>query len=313
MIPTVDNYFYQRFKKILRAILESVDDKDNESYVIGEALHGYSQDLQDNFKKAFGITKDTSKLPIDVSFSYPNVASQANACYVIKRGKSEENSQLDGIGNQTASGSYGRPAVGESIVGREKAVIAKDETGFYVTTSYPILEMLHINEMDDTYLDTDNFKVGSNQFRLTANVNDRFLGSSIHVSYVRQDTGSHKDYYSTPIGYAVKEQVIITSLSNNADTVRELDSILKFALIYMRNNYKESDYYQNPYIHTDPLSLLSLGGKDGESVSANVYAIDTYVDYDTTYQVSKDSATRIKEIMVSLPHNLNGESEDSNG
>lgn len=313
MIPTVDNYFYRRFKKILSAILDSVDDKDNESYVIGEALHGYSKELQDNFKKAFCTTNGKSKLPIDVSFSYPNVASQANACYVIKRGSSSENSQFGGIGNQTASGSNGRPAVGESLIGREEAVIAEDDTGFYVTTQYPILQMLHVEEMDDTYLDTDYFKVGSKQFRLTDNLSKQFVGCHVHVSYVEQDTGSHKNYYSSPVGYAVKEQVIITSLSNNADTARELDSILKFALIYMRDNYRESDYYQNPTIKSDPLSLLNLGGKDGESTSANVYAIDTYIDYDTTYQVSKDSATRIKEIMFSLPHNLNGESEDSNG
>ena len=86
MIPTVDNYFANRFKKILDAILRSVDDKDNESYVIDEALRGYSDSQRDKFKKAFCYYNGKANQSIDVNYTYPNVTEQANALYVVSCG-----------------------------------------------------------------------------------------------------------------------------------------------------------------------------------------------------------------------------------
>lgn len=297
MIPTVDNYFASRLKKILRAILTSVDNKDTEPYLIDEALRGYSEVARAKFKKAYAIKNDKQALPIDVWFSYPDVTSQTKACYVITRGSNEEDSELGGIGNQTGgSRNWGRNASGEDVA-NETGVLAKDDIGYYIQTNAPILEMIHVEELDGTALDYTNFELGSNKFRLNNTVlTDTYLGYPFHISYIVQDTGSHKDYAGITIGYAMKEEVVISALSDNADTTRELDSLLKFILIYMRDSSKESSYYQIPSIHSDALGVPDFGN----NADSNIYVINTTVTYETTYQVSKDSATRINNILFSL-------------
>jgi hypothetical protein len=296
MIPTVDNYFVSRFKKILRAILTSVDDKGTEPYIIDEALHGYSKSVRDKFKKAYAIKNNKSALPIDVWFSYPDVTSQTKACYVVTRGSSSEDVDADGIGNFTGDTSeFGRSIVGENI-STERSVLQKDEQGFYIPTAYPILSVIGIDNLDFASIDSDNTISGSNQIRLFSYVvSDNLIGTPMQVSYVIKDTGIHKDYNSTNIGYAMTEDIVISSLSDNADTTRELDSLLKFILIYMRDNGKESNYYQLPTIKSEPLGTPDIGGK----ADSNIYIINTTVTYKTTYQVSRDSATRIKDIIIS--------------
>lgn len=297
MVPAVDAYFANKFEKILRAILKSVDNKDTETYLIDEALQGYTKREKDMFKKAYAVKDDKSALPIDVRLSYPDVTGQTLASYVITRGSAAEDTSLGGIGNDTGgSRNIGRSATGENI-SNEYSGITKDEYGYYVKTEYPILEMLGVSNLDGSSMDKENLEIGSNKFRLNNPLlNDEYLGIPIHISYVIQDSGGHKDYAGTTAGYAMTEDVIISSLGNNALITRELDSLLKFILIYMRDSGRESNYYQVPNIKSEPLGLLDLG-KEADS---NIYTINTTVTYKTTYQISKDSATRIKDIEFSL-------------
>lgn len=308
MVPVVDNYFATRFIKILRAILRSVDDEDSEPYLIDEVLRGYSSKDKDAFKKAFAIKQTASqadkekKLPIDVRFSYPTDPQQTVACYAITRGTVNEEDFF--IGNaQNNSSELGREDSYEGVSSNEGGAVEKDEIGYFVRTKAPILQMLSINEMDATYLDEDNFTVGDNKFRITSNLNDMFLGSLVHVTYVKQDTGSHKDYASKVNGYSVTEELNIATLSNNATTVRELDSLLKFILVYMRDDGVESNFYRNARVKSDAMDIVSFS----EDSPDYIYRISTTLTYGTDYTVSKDSATRIKNIM------LNFESDNKKG
>lgn len=306
MIPTVDNYFVHRFKKILSAILNSVNDKDTEAYVIDEALHGYSETAREAFKKAYCIKNNKQKLPIDVLFSYPASPQQTKACYVVVRGASSENQDSGSIGNLTGgSQNIGRSAIGENIAD-EVGILAKDDIGFYIDTKFPILDMYNVEELDATCLDNENFERGSHKFRLASPVLfDSNIGQPLHITYVIQDTGVHKNYAGITVGYAMTEELVISAVSSNADTVRELDSLLKYILIYMRDSGLESNYYQLPKIKSDSLSELDFS----KQADSKVYIINTTVTYETTYQVSKDSATRIKEIM----YNVNSKQEEVKG
>ena len=296
MIPTVDNYFANRFKKILDAILRSVDDKDNESYVIDEALRGYSDSQRDKFKKAFCYYNGKSNQSIDVNYTYPNVTEQANALYVVSRGSSDENTGA--IGNEMADTSdYGRPANGESTISDEQVVVAKDDKGTYATTAFPILEMVSITEADASVMDIDNFEPGSNKFRFTSIIDDSFIGEPFHVTYIAKDTGIHSEYSSKAVGYELHEHLDVSAISSNVDIVRELDSLLKYILILMRDKGIESNYFQNPKLSSEPLGTLSLGNSGADSP---VYVINTSIEYTTSYIISKDSATRIKKIMLEL-------------
>lgn len=297
MIPTLDNYFVKRFKNVLNAILSSVDDKDSETYVINDVLQGYSQDEVESFKNSFCIYKGKAKYPIDVLLSYPNGTTQTKACYVVTRDSGEEDTDNSFLGN-TSSNTYGfgRAANGENVVDREAVVIHEpDEKGYYAETKYPILNMISIAEMS-SYIDTENFVQGSNKFRLLNC--ERFVGKEIHVSYIRKDTGIHKDYSSRGVGIPFKESISIDALSNNTTTTRELDTLLKYALIIMRDSGKESNYYQLPAIKMEPLSTLKFDNAD--SPDSPVYVIKTVIEYATTYQISKDSATKIKDILLKL-------------
>lgn len=296
MIPTIDNYFCNRFKKILSAILSSVDDEDTEHYLIDEALHGYSPSAISKFKKAYAIKDNKSALPIDVLFSYPDGTKQSKGCYVITRGGTSEDSALGSIGGSINSGESGRQSAGENIA-NEVGTLKKDSTGYYIDTENPILEMISIKEMDNSNLDRDNLEIGSKKFRLTSDIlQDIYLGENFTISYLIQDTGSHKDYANKIMGYVVKEDLVISALSDNADTTRELDTLLKFILIYMRYDPSESNYYQIPEIKSEPLGTVDYE----KGVEGSIYIINTTLTYTTTYSVSKDSATRISDILVNL-------------
>lgn len=296
MIPTVDNYFASRFKKILDAILRSVSDKDSEFYVIDDVLQGYSKEQRDKFKKSFCYYDGKSQNSIDVNYTYPNVTGQANALYVVSRGSSDENT--GSIGNIMADTTdFGRQANGENTISDEQVIIKADEKGSYAVTKYPILEMVSVKEADATVIDYDNFESGSNKFRFTDIVDDGFIGYPFHVTYIAKDTGSHKDYTAKSVGYELHEHLDISAISNNVDTVRELDSLLKYILILMRDKGMESNYFQSPKLSSEPLGTLNLGSNGADSP---VYVINTSIEYTTSYIISKDSATRIKDIMLKL-------------
>lgn len=296
MIPTVDNYFQQRFTEILHAILKSVDDKYNEPYVIDEALHGYSDKQRDKFKEAFCISDNKQKKPIDVSFAYPNTTAQADALYVVSRGTSEE---IDGgIGNTMAdTNKSGRQGVGENVAQEEAIIQEPDEDGYYALTKYPILEMVSIVEGDRSVINYEKFKSGTNKFRLTDFIGSGFVGKPVHVSYVIKDNNARKDDFVRSVGYGMREHLEVSAVSTNLDTVRELDSILKYSLAFMRDSGVESNYYQNPKISSQPLGTLDLGNGGADS---NVYVITTNIEYTTSYIISDGSTTTIKNIMLKL-------------
>lgn len=297
MIPVIDSYFAGRFKKNLNAILESVDDKDREHYLLGEILQGYGEDAAKKFENAYGIKNGTANQEVSVYLAYPDSTQQTNACYVITRGSSEESSELGGLGNSMSDGNeLGRTDSYYNMSSDEPAVIQHDDDGYFMETQYPILEIRSIKETDRSMIDFDSFEKGSNRVPLISIFDPSFVGKMFHVTYEKQDTGSHKDMGNYMVGYSAQESIVISSLSNNADTARELDSVLKFILINMREGGKESNYFQLPHIKSEPLSLVNLK-EDGDSP---IYVIDTTVTYTTNYSVSKDSATRINNIIYHL-------------
>lgn len=280
-------------EKYLSAILNSVGTED-EPYIIDTALQGYEDGTADKFKQAFGLYNGKHKLPIDVLLgTYPDVKSQVNAVYSIQRSHATEDTENGSIGIDSSNGnSVGRAETGESNI-TESLVVKQDDNGYYVTTSNRVVEIIGVDETSNNLIDFEHTGLPDSEIRLT-NLFGNILGKTYTFSYVAGDTGYRKDYGGMVKGYPMREAITIYSISNNVDTCRCLDSILRYILIMMRSSEEEGDYYQIPNLSSGNLGIVG----DIESEKP-IYQIAVTVTYNVTYQVPKDSATKINKILFS--------------
>lgn len=298
MIPKLDTYMYKTLKRYIRAILTTAGTED-EPYVLGTVLAGFEPGVADNFKKAF-TGESKKKLPIDVVTSYPTTKQQVNALYVISRGSAEEDTSAGSIGLDTGnSESQGRSAIGGTEV--NKAVqVSLDSRGYYLDIGEPILAISSISGITDNLIDMDSFNAGDTKIRLISPMPPEqataLSGASLHVIYTPKDVGSRSDYAGYIKGYQLEESLIITECSNNIDTLRCLDSLLKYILIMTKSSVNEGTDFQLAHIHSDPLGISDV------REDRNIYQIQTVVTYKDTYQVPEDAADRLNKIL------LNGQS-----
>lgn len=286
MIPKIDSYFYDALTRYVNVVLNSIG-TENERYIIDEALGNMEQGTLDKFKKAFAGSKKT----IDITYSFPKQKEPVDARYVIYRGDMVED---DGaIGSVQGVAAEARPANGENIV-TDYVKVQKDDAGYFVELSQPVYDVVSIDEVSDTGIFLDFYAKDNDPRRLNLNDNIKpFLGFSITVAYNVEDTGPREDYGGVALGFSANESIVVQSVSNNMDTVRCLDSILKYVLIIMRSSAQESRFYQLAKVNSKGLQIA-----DEMVVDNPVYVIPTIVSYKVSYSVRNDSKAVIERILI---------------
>jgi len=286
MIPKVDTYFSDALSKYVDVVTSSIGTQ-NERYIIDEALGNMEPNTLDKFKKAFG----QSKKKIDITYAFPKQKEQVDARFVIYRGKLKEDQ--GSIGSIEGIGAEARPANGENIA-TEYLPVKKDDSGYFIELSNPIYDLIDIDEIAslDGYVDYETDDPDPKRINLLDSIGI-MLGKHLTVHYNIQDTGDRKDYGGTALGFTAKDSIVVQAVSNNEDTVRCLDSILKYVLVIMRSSGRESKYYQIAHIESDGLQFA-----DNMDIDNPVFVIPTVVTYTVSYAVRNDSRAVFERILV---------------
>lgn len=290
MIPKVDTYFYNEFKRYLKSVISTVG-TENERYIIEEALGDMEEGTYDKFVKTF-CTADSAK-SIDVTYAFPKQKEQVDARFTIYRGNIEETSTS--IGMDQAVAEAARPAAGENTT-TDYVPVLQDDNGYYFELTQPIYELISINEMGNeaAFVDFEARDDDPNRINLTKKAGS-LLGIKFSISYVIADTGYRKDYGGVDLGFASKDAIVVQAISNNLDTVRCLDSLLKFILILMRSSQRESRYYQLAHVSSQGLQL----GREGNGDMDNpLFVIPTIVSYEVNYSVRNDTKSVFEKILL---------------
>ena len=285
MIPKVDSYFSEVLRKYLDIVLNSIGTP-NECYIIDEALGNMEPGVLDKFKKSFNGAKKS----IDITYAFPKQKEQVDARYVIYRGKLQETKGSIGLVEGVAA--EARPANGENIA-TDFVPVQKDDAGYYVELNQPIYDLINIAEVSSykQFVDWDAIDDDPNRVNLTPLIGS-FLGNKITVVYNVADTGSRKDNGGVALGFEAKDSIVVQAVSNNEDTVRCLDSILKFVLILIRSTERDNRYYQLATISSDGLQV------GDNSMDNPVYVIPTVVTYTVSYAVRNDTKAKIEKILL---------------
>lgn len=295
MIPKIDSYFKQTLEKYLNKVLGSVG-TENERYIIDEALGGMEKGTIDVFKNSF-TSKSKNVKPVDVSYVYPSQKEDVGGRYVIMRGKTQPSDKY--IGNVTGVHEDGRPANEENIKS-ELLKVQHDDNGYFLQTSLPILNLITISELTiDNFVDFE--RDFGDDFRLNLNENAaNILGYNLDVTYLVKDKGYREDYGGDSQGFMVNESIEVNSVSNNIDTVRCLDSILRYIMIVMRSSFEENNYFQLQTFGSAGLSVAD------QQMDKPLYVIPLVISYKVTYSLPNDGISRFKKLVLNGEDITNG-------
>lgn len=288
MIPKVDSYIYETLNKYVPAVINSTGTP-NERYIIDEVLEGFEPQTADKFKQAF-TRLNPDKKDIDVRYTFPKLKEQIDGAYVISKGGTQPNASY--IGLTTGVHTDARPNKGENTQ-TDYLPVQVDDDGYFVELTKPVYSLLSIEELtEDTYVDYQRDDPDPLRLNLTP-VAKNILGSSITVTYTVKDDGFRKDYGGTDVGFTAEDTVIIQSVSNNIDTVRCLDALLRYIMIVARSSARESEFYQlQTFGSDDGLSVVDMG------LDNPVYVISLKATYKVTYALTYDSQAKLEKIIL---------------
>lgn len=289
MIPKADMYVYDTIKYYINKVVSTIG-TDDESYIIREAIGnteiGGDTSVEDTFMKAFS---GNNKQEIQFSYAFPTQKENLDAMYVIMRGSGKEST--DSIGSIVGEHNDSKPAVKENSQ-VDSCVVLKDDDGYYFELTQPIDDLVSISEVaSDTFVDRERDDPDVKRVNLTDEAAD-YLGETFTVNYHVADEGYKSNYGGVDVGAVFTEKVMVQAISNNVDTARCLDSILKYVLLIMRKSFRENNYYQLANIESQGEQLLDT------KLDRPIYAFPTVITYQNTYSVSMDSSERFKEIIL---------------
>jgi len=289
MIPKADAYVYETLKKYIEKVIATIG-TDDERYIIREAIGNTMINGDDSIADTFiNSFSGANKSKIEFSYAFPTHKENLDARYVIMRGAGEESTAS--IGNLVGEHDNERPQGGENEQ-VDSCKVLKDDAGYYFELTLPIAELITIDQVSsENFVDWEANDSDPKRINLTDLAAD-FLGATFNVSYIVADSGYRKDYGGVDAGFTFKEKVMIQAISNNVNTARCLDSILKYVLIIMRKSHREGNTYQLSEIESQGEQLLDM------KLERPIYAFPTIVTYLNTYSVTTDSADRFKEILI---------------
>lgn len=275
MVPSIDTHLKKEVTNMLDIIL-------HECYIIDEVLRDFDPEVVKTFKTAYcGDSK--AKNEVTVRYSFPDIKTPYLASYVIQLG--------DGLESKNSLG-----GVEGTFINKEKGYrsedldVKVDNNRLYVEASEEIGE--YISSSDVAFAESDNLKIEGNRLYFALMGNEILLDRAINIKYSSKYPATDgEDPHGTYRGFTASESVSITSLSNNTDTVRCLDAILKVILIMLRQSDQEQNYYS---LQKTRFSALAPVINDGET---RVMGRTVTLTYTSSYFVEYNVANSIKEII----------------
>lgn len=279
MIPSLDTYVFGKMKDNLKAILTTPE-------VLEVALGGMDSKARENFIKTYGGKNPNQE--VQVSYHFPGAKEQFNARYVVQLGPSNEVNRSLGMADAVFSYREGEERNDIGVVKLNEL-----EDYLYIETEYLIGDLYSTDSID--FAKADDVRIQDNKVIFNRIGNESLVGLTTRVHYmskVAPDDG--EDPSGIQKGYTSRDIVEVTPLSNNMDTARCLDSILKVISIMMADSPEEQITYQ--------LQTLRYGGMDNlvTELDSLLYGRPLTLEYTVNYTIDYDTIRRIKEINLKV-------------
>lgn len=266
-ITSIDSYLLEEIEPRLKTVLKNC-------YIIDEVLKDYNQSTIDNFKE--GFCGENANHEVTVGFKTPEFKNNTKAHYLIQLGQAEEsNTSFSNIQADYLEAS------GNTL--SEFSTAYKEEDRLKLKVSKPIHEVINVEHI--SFAKFDDLKWEDNVISFRYEGNESLENYQAVVNYVEK-TGDTKGLVK---GFTVNEEITVVGLSDNVDTARCLDAILKMILISMRDNLYEQQSLQ--------LQRLKFGDLSPIITDTNFYiwgrpTIITYqtsidMDYTITQEINK--------------------------
>ena len=228
------------------------------------------------------------KTPNKYKYYFPGAKEQFNARYVVQLGPSNEVNRSLGMADAVFSYREGEERNDIGVVKLNEL-----EDYLYIETEYLIGDLYSTDSID--FAKADDVRIQDNKVIFNRIGNESLVGLTTRVHYmskVAPDDG--EDPSGIQKGYTSRDIVEVTPLSNNMDTARCLDSILKVISIMMADSPEEQITYQ--------LQTLRYGGMDNlvTELDSLLYGRPLTLEYTVNYTIDYDTIRRIKEINLKV-------------
>lgn len=266
-ITSIDSYLLEEIEPRLKTVLKNC-------YIIDEVLKDYNQSTIDNFKE--GFCGENANHEVTVGFKTPEFKNNTKAHYLIQLGQAEES-------NTSFSNIQADYLEASGNTFSEFSTVYKEGDRLKLKVSKPIHEVINVEHI--SFAKFDDLKWEDNVISFRYEGNESLENYQAVVNYVEK-TGDTKGLVK---GFTVNEEITVVGLSDNVDTARCLDAILKMILISMRDNLYEQQSLQ--------LQRLKFGDLSPIITDTNFYiwgrpTIITYqtsidMDYTITQEINK--------------------------
>lgn len=298
MIPSVVTHVREKISSHLEDLLDN-------SYIINVLLKEYESDVSKSFIDTYvnQYTYDSSGNPkrvkdgedILVTTNYPeDMATQKSPLILVGLGEGRETTTSLGL----SEGDYTYTSTGYF---RESIPAKLTEEGVVLTTSNAIGGSVEINTMsiDDKYVSFNDNIVTIDISKESLNNLGISEGTPIDVSYEVLENSN----YGSSQGFFSEETVQVVVISNNLDTIRILDSLLKVITILMKQEDNEKTTYQLGTIAYSAVSPVD----SSVPVTPNIlFGRQIDITYTVSYWLDKRSKQYISKLLYSSDMPLEG-------
>lgn len=275
MIPSVDTYVYNELKSKLKAIL-------THEHILDEALKGIDETARENFKLAY--SGHNPEKTIEVSYHFPQMKENFDARLIVQIGEGRESSRSLGSVQGTYTYRTGSMVTDDSVV-------EDDGERLYLEVTNEIGSVESYGNI--SFGQRDEVETVGNRIYFRKDGNAHLIGRQYSVTY-EERIPEDKDPKGMKRGYSANEQVEITPLSNNMDTARCLDAILKVLFIILLENKEEKTGF---LLQKATFSAMQNIVRETEMESV-IFGRALLLEYDVSYEVDFDILTEINEVVL---------------
>lgn len=265
--------------------------------IMSELLKEYEPEIAKDFIKTYVNLYDENNKrikdgkQIKVTTTLPQETVDLDATFFVDMGAGTEQKQM--IGNLINS--YDTDGDGTAIVERLKPELNIEEGTVKLHTKQLIGELIDLEEFD---VPRDAIEVTGKDIILTlGSVNIFNFGLANDPDFlvtIKYMPKTAKDTFGTVRGYNVNEDVRVVMMSNNLNTLRVMDTLMKASLILMRNFDKEQETYTlgtATYSENSPIDEGTL-----PNLPNPIYGRQVDINYTVTYGIDNRVTKVLREI-----------------
>lgn len=241
MIPNLVSHVKSELNKKIKAILSN-------SYIINEVLKELEDDVSKNFIKKYAGTFNTDGsiltegLGVDILSNYPENFSNNKTFVLVGMGNGDETSGSLGVS------SSGYTTDSTALVKDKNLVVYYDNENkmpFITTTSFAYIPSVVVPNMAGVLVK----RLDSSKKLYLSNLPDEvesgisYGKDTLRINYTVDSSNDEISDPGNSYGFMIEESASLLIVSDNLDDIRALDSIIKAAIILMRNSDNEFEKY----------------------------------------------------------------------